>query len=717
MRIFRNRKLRIDILTAFSGLITLTVAFEILYSSHSSKLLILDFEKDYYSKSIMKNTVKYLEDYFNKTESMLFILSKNFQSSDFAEKNYSLTFLEMLKQFKQTTGVYVAFKEGTLFQSMNTEGLRLSYKTQGYGELPDYVKFSLRTMQKDNKTGNMFETWSYLNSDFGVVAKETIPSVQYIPTKRDWYVRAELQKSAVWSDIYIFKTSKTAGITCSIPLGYNKNDSSATGVIAADVSVKQFAEILSGAKGSENAKNYLINDKHEIISSSAEKNTYSISNDNSDIPNFTSVSESKDKILSTAAKILLVDGKRHVTFSVAGIPYVASMAKMQKLNFYLLTISPQSDFTAGFDKIRKEMFVMSFFIFLLAIVVVFLISRRISNPISDLCNAAKLIGAMDFNTPLNLKESKIFEIKELTKTIKSMKLSVETFAKYAPKDLVQKLVKTGVTPELGGYTKNITILFSDIENFSTISENLPAEYLILHLSEYFDEMTKEIMRHNGVIDKYIGDSVMAMWGAPNDDEDQVINACYAALSCQEMLEQLKIKWAPLGKPALPTRIGLHHGSVIVGNVGSQDRMSFTAIGDNVNIASRLEGANKFYGTKILASETVEEIARGKILFRIIDKIAVKGKALGVVVYEPLCSMKDADDESYYRNIDLCAKSKEAFELYQKKDFREALAYYQKILKLFPETRPSVEPMILRCEEYLKFPPEENWDGIYKLSGK
>ena len=167
------------------------------------------------------------------------------------------------------------------------------------------------------------------------------------------------------------------------------------------------------------------------------------------------------------------------------------------------------------------------------------------------------------------------------------------------------------------------------------------------------------MEHNGTIDKYIGDSIMAIWGAPNSDENQVTHACEAALKCQEILEGLAKKWAPLGKPPLPTRIGLHTGPSIVGNIGSRDRMNFTAIGDSVNIASRLEGVNKFYGTKILASETVENEARKKIIFRVIDKIAVKGRTSGITIFEPLCSINNADD-MYYNFLELCSKSKEAF---------------------------------------------------------
>ena len=262
-------------------------------------------------------------------------------------------------------------------------------------------------------------------------------------------------------------------------------------------------------------------------------------------------------------------------------------------------------------------------------------------------------------------------------------------------------------------TQEITIFFSDIEKFSAVSEKLPAEYLISHLSEYFDELTSNIMEHNGTIDKYIGDSIMAIWGAPNPDEDQVVNACEAALDCQKILKDLKQKWVKLGKPHLPTRIGLHTGAAIVGNVGSQDRMNFTAIGDSVDIASCLEGTNKLYGTWILASEAVESRARDKILFRVVDRVAVNGSKTGITVFEPLCSLKNAND-MYYKAMELCTKSKEAFELYQGKKFKEATKLYAEILKLYPEKSGSIQPLIDRCKKLAATPPED-WDGIYRSS--
>lgn len=717
MKLLPSRKLKIDIFAAFSILLSVTVFCEILYSSHANKKLILNFEKDYYSKTISQTTTKWLDEYFTKLEVMVKVLSKGFavEGSGLFSK-YDVLFLETLKSIPYTLSFYLSFKDGTYFQVRTLEGLK-EFQTQKEKPLPSYAKYAIRTMQHDNKNDPelLSETWSYLNEDYGVVAKEYLPNAQYNTTKRDWYVTAELLKDKVWSDVYLFKTTKTAGLTLSMPLGYYKDSTVAIGVMGVDFAVSQFKDLLASIKASPNSVNYLVNEKNEIISVSNDMKTFALSKETGNLEFLTTVN-CGDRALEEAAKLLTGNQDKHARFEINGSRYVASIEKLKKIPCFLITLSPEDDFTEGFKQVQSDMLILSLFVFFISFGVIIILARRISDPITFICSSAKAIGSMNLDEYRSPPISKIIEIQELSDAMDSMKLSVSTFTKYAPKELVRRLVRKGTVPTLGGENRKLTLFFSDIEKFSTISERLPAEYLILHLSEYFDEMTKKIMEYEGVIDKYIGDSIMAMWGAPIADDNQVINACYAALGCQELLESLKEKWAPLGKPFLPTRIGIHTGVAIVGNIGSQDRMNFTSIGDTVNIASRLEGANKYYGTKILVSESVESEARGKILFRVIDKIAVKGRASGLVVYEPLCAMNSTDDQKYYLQIELSAKANEAFELYQNQSFEQALEKYKTILALFPSVEPSITAIMKRCEEFIKNPPID-WDGICFLTGK
>lgn len=740
MKIFKKRKLKSDILGMFSALISLAVLAEILYSTHANKNVIMNFEKQYYSKNVSKTAANWLTEHFKQLEIVAKILTKHFESNDIDIYDcYKLLFLESLKRIPFAISFYMAFKDGVYFQCRTLEEIG-TFRDSPSQKLPSYAKYAIRTMKHKKKapennenaktqekdliqegdlkikqdTDSLVEKWTYLNEDFGKIASETLSKASYNATKRDWYVKAELANTLVWSDVYLFKTTKAAGMTISIPLGYD-DDGSAIGVLGIDFTMAQFKELLKNIKISENSRSYLLNNKSEVIETSTDIKTYAIDEETGELKMMPAM-DCDDPVLKSAVQNIITQDEEHINFKSNGVPYVASIQKFESLPCVLLTIAPESDFTTVFDEVQKMMILLSIMVFICAILTILILAKRISKPIVDLCASAKAVGSMDLDNYPEPPKSNIYEISELSDSMNSMKFSVATFAKYAPKELVRRLIGTRIQPVLGGTTKNITLFFSDIEKFSTVSEKLPAEYLILHLSEYFDEMTKEIMNCNGVIDKYIGDSIMAMWGAPDPDEEQVVNACYAALNCQLLLDNLGEKWTTLGKPPLPTRIGLHTGTAIVGNIGCSDRMNFTSIGDTVNIASRLEGANKFYGTKILASEAIENIAKGKILFRVIDRIAVKGREKGITVFEPLGAMNNAEDEKYYEQIQLCAKSDEAFERYQNGEFKDAFRSYEKILESFPQVKASIVQIMERCREYSQNPPT-NWDGVSYLTSK
>ncbi|MDR1289170.1 MAG: hypothetical protein LBJ77_02145 [Holosporales bacterium] len=715
MNFFKTRKLRSDILFAFSALICITVSCEIIYSSTAHKELILDFEREYYSKMATRTAVGYLDSHFNQMEVILEILANDFdQGIQDKFHGFSKLFLETLKNTPHILSFYMTLKNGEVLQARRTDQSVGPQGKNKNGSLP-HAEYAIRKINVDQQSGNLTETWNYLNEGFGEVYTEVIPSTSNIFTKREWYIKTETSKTKIWSDAYIFKTTNSVGITLSTPLGYD-DSANIVGVLCVDFILDSFKDILQSIQISKNSRTYLVNSKNEILVSSNENEQFISNNATSHELSLTKITDSSDPIIDGAAKAIFGSDKGYVNFSVNGVEYVVSAGKLSKLPFSILTITPQSEFTVFFENITREMMFLFLMIFLFSTIVILVLSRRISKPITMLCNSAKAIGEMDLENYPEPPKSNILEIKHLSNAMNSMKLNVTTFTKYAPRDLVNKLVAQGISPELGGKTSNITILFSDIEKFSTIAENLPAEYLILHLSEYFDELTKEIMKCNGVIDKYIGDSIMAIWGAPNADDNQITNACIAGLRCQTILNILQEKWRAVGKPPLPTRIGLHAGPAVVGNIGSHDRMNFTAIGDVVNIASRLEGANKYYGTKILASEDIETASRGRILFRVVDKIAVKGRNTGITVFEPLCSLGDVGGEKYYSLIDLCAKSRDAFGLYQDKRFAEAIELYEAILKIFPWVQGSVEPILKNCKRYIDNVPDD-WDGINHLEGK
>jgi len=209
----------------------------------------------------------------------------------------------------------------------------------------------------------------------------------------------------------------------------------------------------------------------------------------------------------------------------------------------------------------------------------------------------------------------------------------QTFSKFVSKEVVDVLLQNPEGIKLGGDKMILTVLFSDIRGFTTISEALTPEALVDHLNEYLQAMTDIVFKYNGTLDKYVGDEIMAFWGAPIPQEDHALLACKASVEMMEVLGQLNEKWVSQGKPRLDIGIGLNSGEMVVGNMGSHSRMDYTLMGDNVNLGARLEGTNKVYSTHIIISEFTYEHVKDRIVARELDLIRVKGKELPVKIYE------------------------------------------------------------------------------------
>ncbi len=290
------------------------------------------------------------------------------------------------------------------------------------------------------------------------------------------------------------------------------------------------------------------------------------------------------------------------------------------------------------------------------------------------------------------------------------------FGQYLSPEVIRRLL---LNPELVEPRKTeITVMFSDIRGFTTISEKLDAQELALFLNSYLSDMTKIVFDTQGTLDKYIGDAVMAFWGAPYENEHHAIDACNAALDMMSRVRELQTKWAAEGKPKLDIGIGLNSGVASVGNMGSALRYGYTALGDAVNLSSRLEGLNKDYGTHILANESTFQAAKaGGFLFRELDVIRVKGKLQGVTIYELYGRIEELQREGtsldVQQRFELFAAARA---LYAKRKWSEAQNAFQTILDRWPEEGPA-RMYWKRCQEYLFDEPPTNWDGIFTMTHK
>ena len=227
----------------------------------------------------------------------------------------------------------------------------------------------------------------------------------------------------------------------------------------------------------------------------------------------------------------------------------------------------------------------------------------------------------------------IDEIDELGRSVFTMRTVVRNFSSFIPRQIVRQLIESGASLELGGSRREITVLFTDVADFTSKTEKADPSQVMIYTSRYFAALSEEIMSHQGTVDKFIGDAVMAFRNAPADDPDHVTNACRAVLGCVRRNAELNTSFSSEGWPPYTTRFGLHVGDAVVGNVGSSDRMNYTALGATINLTARLEGLNKNYGTQILASADVKARAESSFVFRSVDEIKPKGFAEAFAIYE------------------------------------------------------------------------------------
>ncbi len=287
----------------------------------------------------------------------------------------------------------------------------------------------------------------------------------------------------------------------------------------------------------------------------------------------------------------------------------------------------------------------------------------------------------------------------------------DAFGLYLSPHLARLVSERPEMLALGGDKRELTVLFSDIRGFTTMSEQLEPEALVELLNEYFGKMTDVIFSQDGTLDKYIGDAIMAVWGAPVPQPDHAARACRAALGMVTGLAALVDNWRQRGLPELDIGIGLNSGPMVVGNMGSARRLSYTVIGDNVNLGSRLEGLNKLYGSHIIASEATVHAARGVLVARELDLVRVKGKRLPVRIFEILAAVAERE-----RWMPLVEGFEAGLRAYRQQRWDEALVAFAAVLEKYPQDGPA-QLYLERCRDMLAAPPEADWDGVTVMETK
>lgn len=348
----------------------------------------------------------------------------------------------------------------------------------------------------------------------------------------------------------------------------------------------------------------------------------------------------------------------------------------------------------------------------LAIAVAAWFSVRMVRPIEGVTKMAGRLERLEIEEPRPGSPTTILEVDDLRRAINKAMAGLASFIKYIPHELIREYMAGRRQARPGGTLREITISFIDIKGYSSVSENFDPAVLVAHLNRFLEEACESITTHKGTVDKFIGDSVMAFWNAPEDVAGHPGAACDAMLDCLERMDKAAAKWVAAGLPAWEPRIGVHTGEVIVGNIGSNARLNYTIIGDAVNLASRVEGLTRAYGARVLITEATRSKAGGRFLTRPVDMVAVKGKLEPVLLHELMAWACKASPT--LRNLAMATGRAHA--MLSARDFGAARRAYAAILDDHPADTLS-KIMAARCEELEKSPPPPEWSGIFRHKAK
>jgi adenylate cyclase len=536
----------------------------------------------------------------------------------------------------------------------------------------------------------------------------------YSPTQQLWYFTAFDKDAPAWSNIYRLPASGGAGVTTSQAVS---RDGALLGALGLSISVDRLSDFLRGIEISQHGAIFLTNIYDELVAEQTPSRPAG-PQDGRGILKLEEAGAGAVPILLSAlqANGMSLDdftGSRQlVGRDTAGARSFVTLSRLSQMGLVAVVVIPESDILGAINRNTALLgAALALFVLLVGMAATLLARRTLGRPLARV--TANLRELEDFRLDqVAAVPSFLTEIGQVSNATLRMSKSLASFKKYIPTELVRTLFSLGIEAELGGERRTLTILFMDLAGFTGISERL-GDRLIDFLGAYLSEMSSEVGRHSGTIDKYIGDAVMAFWGAPVPSETHALQACRAALACQARLSQMRLAMDPEIFPELRARIGLNTGSVLVGNVGSRDRLNYTVIGDPVNVASRLVALNKEYGTEIIIGEATYEAVREHVIARPLDRVAVYGREGGLEMYELLC-LREAASPALLAWL---ARYQEARALLQARRWDAAIEAFAAAIAMRGRPDPVSALQIARAQAFKADPPPADWDGLVVMETK
>lgn len=536
--------------------------------------------------------------------------------------------------------------------------------------------------------------------DGTTAASSRTPPTDYDPRTQDWYKNAAASTATAWSAPYDFFDDGTRGITASRAWRTGK-DAPVSGVFTVDFYLADLQGMLDDIAAPWNSLFCaILQPDGTILSTSQNPEAPDLSRALSEWvkqnPNF------KD---STR------DATHLVTIRVGATDYLAAFDRVNGssgLKCIVASMQPRALVYRGLDKAGRQMIEIAAGALVIAVALGSFMAYRICAPLHNLERDLTRVGQFQLAEG-DRTRSVVYEVNQLNDAASRMKTGLRSFLKFVPGDLVRQVLASGREAALGGEIRRLTVFFSDIEGFTTYTETTPPDKLVHELADYFEIVSRRLRQNGGEIDKFIGDGVLAFFNAPGEVPQHEQHACRTALAVQKDLATWQHEQSG---PPFRTRMGLHTGDVLVGNMGTADRLAYTVLGDVVNAASRLEALNKVYGTRVIASGEVHDHAGTEFEWRHLDRASPAGRKGAMEIYELLGAKGAVDGERLLRRD----AYKQALDRYFSRAFTEAQAMFAKLAGEDALDKASAL-MAARCKELAAEPPPANWDGVFAHNTK
>lgn len=700
---------KLGLRTALTGLVLLTVAITAIlihltwfYAARRNVADVVGQLNRQIVGSVQHEVRATLNDAWSVQEAVQSIFFQEaIKPTDEAKREF--IFLALLRSHPTLSWIAIGFPDGAFFGALKAADDEI-----------DMVE-----VKKNPETGvrqQRVDTYTPQPGDVLFRGREITPS-DYDATTQAWYQRAVAEDGPGWSMLSHLPYRDGAAIATSTPIVVSLDFA---GVLAVVVELDRLSQFLAGLQIGKTGTAVILGRNGRIVASAAA--AARTRQHQGEMPELETMVRDHPMLAAVAA---LLDGHHGVSLADLqevrqlqatspsdGKDYFVTFSPLKFNNWVVATVIPADDFLAS---IRRNVMILLLALGLLTLLVagiaILSANRLVTAPLLRIAGQLKLIEAFRLDR-VTRAASPLRELDDLSGALSQMSRGLASFQKYMPTDLVRTLVSRGVEARPGGQQQTLTVMFTDLAGYTSISERL-GDRVVPLLADYLGVVSTAVLGRRGTIDKFIGDGVMAFWGAPVPDERHAIDACGAALECQRLLALQRAAAEHCGGTPLRMRIGINTGRMLVGNIGSNDRLSYTVIGDPVNVASRLEPLGKVYGVDIIIGEETRSAAGNAIVVRRLDRVAVYGRVRGLAIYELLGLAEGAETAipEWVRTYE------SGLAAYEDRRWSEAIRHFEATAAIRNGVDRPSEILIERCRSCLTDPPHKDWLPISVLESK